>query len=59
MTDEVSKLRSKVVETLSKTIQPSLKDVKSSFCCKIGSKSLQAGLIARNSSSKENEIYRN
>lgn len=37
-TDDINNLRSKVIEVLSRTLQPSLKDVKTKFACKNGSK---------------------
>jgi hypothetical protein len=58
-TDQVGLLRAKVVETLSKTLQPSLKEVSSNFSCSIGGKPVTSELTAKNLFVKEHEIYRN
>jgi hypothetical protein len=58
-TDEVSLLRAKVIETLSKTLQPSLKEVKSYFTCKIAGKPVISEFASKNTLNKEHEIYRN
>lgn len=53
-TKEVQSLRAKVIETLSKTLQPSLKEVKTAI--------KGAGAVvcrAKNMQNKESEIYRN
>lgn len=52
-------LRAKVVETLSKTLQPSLKEVSSNFSCSIGGTPVTSELTAKNLFAKEHEIYRN
>lgn len=55
-TDQVELLRAKVVETLSKTLQPSLKEVNSKFSCTIGGKPVASELSAKNLYAKEHEI---
>jgi hypothetical protein len=58
---QVSQLRSKVVETLGKTLLPSLRDVKTDFNCLVGpKKNISPVLTSKNvQAGKANEIYRN
>lgn len=55
-TTDISQLRSKVVETLSKSIQPSLTDVKTAFKSNLKTEPI---LTSKNAQGKGSNIYRN
>ena len=55
--DEVNQLRKKVVEVLGKTLQPSLKEVKTAFTCTVGRKAVQP-ILHSSTTPNAKEIYR-
>jgi uncharacterized protein YegL len=58
-TNEVNQLRSKVIEILSKTIQPSLKNFSSKFTCMLPKGQDVVPYLRAYSVKRTNEIYRN